>query len=253
MWRLRRLDPAHFQRFYTRLIRHVSQGRVLRQSSRGALMVDQDRYALGSTVQIRARLTDPQFQPLEASAVTLNVTRPDRTSQQVTLRPDPNRAGMFAGQLTVLSEGTYRLEIPVPESDGERLTRRIKVSLPDLERQQPQRNDPLLSRIALATNGVYYERIEAALGAEASDPLVGRLKDRTKTVIQTGALDPPSLRWLLQRGLPERLWQQGWFSWLVQQTWVRKLLDQTLLWWLMIVLCSLLCCEWLIRRLSKLA
>jgi hypothetical protein len=253
MWRLRRLDPAHFQRFYTRLIRHVSQGRVLRESSRGALMVDQDRYTLGSTVQVRVRLTNPQFEPLEVLAVALNVVRPDRTLQQVTLRPDPNRAGMFAGQLTVLSEGTYRLEVPVPESSDERLTRRIKVSLPDLERQNPQRNDPLLSRIALATDGVYYEKLEAALGADASDPLVGRLKDRAKTVIQTGALDPPSLRWLLRRGLPQGLRQQRWFSWLAEETWLRRLLDQTLLWWLMIVLCSLLCCEWLIRRLSKLA
>ena len=226
---------------------------MLRESSRGALMVDQDRYTLGSTVQIRVRLTNAQFEPLDAPSVTFNVARPDGTSQQVALRADPERAGMFAGQLTVLGEGTYRLEVPVPESDDECLRRRIKVSLPDLERQTPQRNDPLLSRIALATGGAYYEELEAALGGDATDPLVGRLKDRTKTVIQTGTADPPSLRWLLRRRLPEGLWQQEWFSWLANDTWVRKLLDQTLVWWLMIVLCGLLCCEWLIRRLSKLA
>ena len=35
MWRLRRIDPAYFEVLYTKLIRHVSQGRILRGSSRG--------------------------------------------------------------------------------------------------------------------------------------------------------------------------------------------------------------------------
>ena len=33
MWRLRNLDPAHFEVLYTKLIRQVSQGRILRGSS----------------------------------------------------------------------------------------------------------------------------------------------------------------------------------------------------------------------------
>jgi len=253
MWRLRRLDPGHFERFYTSVIRHVSGGRVLRQSSRGTVMVDQDRYVLGSTVQIRARLTNPQLEPLEAARVTLNVIQPDGNVRSIGLRPDPSRVGMFAGQLTVLAEGTYRLELPVPESDDERLTRRIKVTLPDLERQSPQRNDKLLSRIAQGTGGKYYPELEAAVGAGARDPLIAQLKDRTKTIIQTGVLEPPSLRWALKRWLPAGLHQQAWLARLADRSWLGALLDQTLIWWLMIVLCSLLCCEWLIRRLSKLA
>ena len=54
MWRLRRLDPAYFDQFYTKLIRHVSQGRLLRGSSRGVLLPGQDRYLLGNTVEVRA-------------------------------------------------------------------------------------------------------------------------------------------------------------------------------------------------------
>ena len=38
MWRLRRVDPDYFDQFYTKLIRHVSQGRLLRGSSRGVLL-----------------------------------------------------------------------------------------------------------------------------------------------------------------------------------------------------------------------
>ena len=47
MWRLRAIDETYFTQFYTKLIRHVSQGRLLRGSSRGVLLVGQDRYLLG--------------------------------------------------------------------------------------------------------------------------------------------------------------------------------------------------------------
>ncbi len=54
MWRLRAVDEAYFSQFYTKLIRHVSQGRLLRGSSRGVLLVGQDRYLLGNMVEVRA-------------------------------------------------------------------------------------------------------------------------------------------------------------------------------------------------------
>jgi hypothetical protein len=219
MWRLRQVEPGHFERFYTRLIRHVSQGRLLRQSSRGALMVGQDSYSLGKTVEIRAQLTDAQLAPLETPQVTLDVFPPDGSVQQVVLRPGSGRAGTYSGQFTVLQEGTYRLELPVPESTDERITRRIQVTMPDLERQDPRRNDKLLARIADGTGGKYFDSIAAALGS--LEPLVSRLRDRTKTVILTAAPDPA--------------WEEAWLR------------------WLMIGICGALCLEWLIRRIYKLA
>ncbi|NQT17206.1 MAG: hypothetical protein HQ582_30915 [Planctomycetes bacterium] len=253
MWRLRREGDALFERFYTRLVRHVSQGRLLRQSSRGALLVGQDRYAVGSTVEIRARLTNARFAPLEATGVAMDVFAPNGRAEPLTLRPDPSRSGVITGQFTVLAEGTYRLELAMPQSDDERLTRYVKVSLPDLERQDPQRNDKLLSRIAQATGGRYYAGLEAAFDSEEPDRLAGQLKDRTKTIIQTGVVEPPTLRWLLKERLPPPAWRLGWVAWLADESWLRRLLDQTLIWWLMIIACGFLFCEWLIRRLAKLA
>ncbi len=221
MWRLRRTDEGFFERFYTQLIRHVSQGRLLRQSSRGTLIVDKDRYLLGNTVQIRAQLTNAQLQPLRAAKVPMEVIQPDRSVQTVMLQPDAARPGMFVGQITVLREGAYRLELPVPESDNERLTRRIQVRLPDLERENPERNDKLLHRIAEGSGGKCYTDLNAALGPDSADPLVAQLKDRTRTSILSETPDP----------LQERAWLR----------------------WMMLVVCGLLCGEWLVRRLSKLA
>ncbi len=221
MWRLRRVEESYFDQFYTRLVRHVSQGRLLRQSHRGSLLVDKERYLLGNTVEIRAQLTDAQLKPLRAPSVALDVIQPSRGVQSVTLRSDATREGMYAGQLTVLQEGVYRLELAVPESDRERLVRRIQVRLPDLERENPQRNDALLSRIATGSGGKYYPTVDAAWGPETPDPLVDHLKDRTRISIVTSGPNPES----------ERPWLEA----------------------MMFVLCGLLCGEWLIRRLLKLA
>ena len=222
LWRLRRVDDGYFERLYTRLIRHVSQGRLLRQSSRGALMIGQDRYMLGNAVQIRARLTDARLKPLDEPSVALQIIQPDGVPQTVALQPDESRVGTYAGQITVLQEGVYRLELPVPDSDDQRITRRIRVSLPDLELRNPERNELLLKRIAAGTGGRYYDDVETALKTDGPDPLFRLLKDHTRTAILTAA--------------PDRLWEQTW-----------------MMEWIMYILAGLLCMEWLMRRLLKLA
>ena len=234
MWRLRRVDEAFFEQFYTKLIRHVSQGRLLRGSSRGNLMVGRDRYVLGNTAEVRARLTDSELKPLEAAEVELQVVAPDGSTETVLLKPDPQRIGTFAGRVPLVQEGAYRFELLVPASDDVRLTRRVQVKMPDLERQNSQRNDALLSKIAQQTGGRYYTDARKALAelnaaalpdgdsaAARAGSLLAELKDRTKTIVLTAA--------------PDRLWRESW------------------LFWAMILICGLLLLEWLIRRLMKLA
>jgi hypothetical protein len=220
MWRLRAIDDNYFSQFYTKVIRHVSQGRLLRGSRRGVLLVGQDRYLLGNSVEVRAQLTDARLEPLNAASVPLQVVSPDGSQQTVTMRPDPARQGTFIGQFPALQEGSYRLELPVPDSDNERLTRRVQVKVTELERENPQRNDALLASMAAnSAGGRYYIGMNSIFSGD--HPLVNELKDRTTTVIQPESPDPKS-----------------------EESWLR---------WMMIALCGLLCLEWLIRRLLKLA
>ncbi len=221
MWRLRALDDRYFEQLYTKLIRHVSQGRLLLGSSRGMLLVDRDRYLLGGTVIVRAQLSDARYEPLDVPSVTLQVLRPDSTSESLQLAPDPARKGMYVGQFTALVEGTYRLELPVPDGEGEILSRRIQVRVPDVERENPQRNDALLSELAKRTDGMYYVGADAVLGGRGLPPLASQLKDRTETTYLAGVTDREF----------EFDWMRG----------------------LLIAICGTLCLEWLIRRLSKLA
>ena len=218
MWRLRAVNPNEFDEFYTKLIRHVSQGRLLRGSSRGVLLVERDRYFLGQTVAVRAQLFDSQLEPLQSSSVSLEVYQPDDTLQTVKLTPDPSRAGTFGGQFAVRQEGVCRLELAVPDSGAERLTRRIQVRLPDLERENPQRNDPLLSQIARDTAGQYYVGMDALLGVNVPKSLIDELRDRSLIIPVSEA--------------PVPLWDNAY---------------------VMFGLCGLLAVEWLTRRLLKLA
>ncbi|MGW8256448.1 MAG: hypothetical protein ACWGMZ_03080, partial [Thermoguttaceae bacterium] len=219
IWRLRAMDESYFAQFYTKLIRHVSQGRLLRGSSRGVLLTGQDRYQLGNSVEIHAQLLNSRLEPPVSSGVQMQVFTPGGAMQNLMLRPDKVRPGSYQGRFPATEEGDYRLELPVPESDNERLVRRIQVKAPELEREHPLRNDALLSQIARQTGGKYYIATQDVLHERPS--LVEQLKDRSCTMIQIDPVDPR-----------------------VEEKWLG---------WLMFIICGLLCVEWLTRRLVKLA
>jgi hypothetical protein len=118
----------------------------------------------------------------------------------------------------------------VPDSE-EPLNRRIQVKVPDLEREHTIRNDPLLSDLAQKTGGKYYDNLDKALGVATSPApsteggpasegasLVDTLRDHSRTITVLSA--------------PTPLWDNQWT---------------------MEILCGLLCVEWLVRRLMKLA
>lgn len=222
MWRLRHEDPTYFEVLYTKLIRHVSQGRILRGSSRGALLVERDRYELGENVVIRARLSDPQHKPLTADSVTAQLLRPDGTNEPVKLAAETERPGMYMGQTTVLQEGTYQLALPIPGGNEEPLSRYLQVRVPDLERTHAERNDALLSAIAKDSGGIYYKQLSAAIHGEGATPPLGQaIKSRAEVKVVKGAPD--------------------------------KNFAKAQMHWLLGVIAGSLFLEWIVRRLNRLA
>ncbi len=220
LWRTRALDPGYFEKFYVKLLRHVSQGRLLRGSQRGLLLVERDRLDVGETTTIRAQLSDRNFQPLERTQIVVDILRPDRSWDSLTLRPDPSRPGMYSGQLLMLREGAYELALELPEEDV-RITRRLRAVVPDVERRQARLNDTLLRTLAQQSGGEYYHGVAAVGDPEHERPLALQLRDmRRQTYLA---------------GVPDR-----------QR-------EQDLAQWLLVAACGLLCVEWLTRRLWRLA
>jgi hypothetical protein len=222
LWRLRGVDPAYFEVLYTKLVRHVSQGRILRGSSRGALLVERDRYQLGETVVLRARLSDAQHKPLTERTVSAQLLRPDGSTESVKLTAEADRPGMYASQVAVLQEGTYQFSLAVPGDNEEPLSRYIQVRVPDLERTHAERNDTLLASIAKETGGIYYRRLDTAIRGDAATLSLGQaIKSRAEIKLVKGAPD--------------------------------KDFAQAQMHWLLGIIAGALFVEWILRRLNRLA
>jgi hypothetical protein len=220
-WRLRRLNPAWFEMLWTKLVRYAAQEHLRRQSARGSLVVDHDRYQVGSTVEVRAELKNPELRPLVAPGVTLLVSRDGKDQQPMTMPADPTKPGRFLIDLPVLQQGDYSLKVIVPQSKNETLSRTFHGVVPKLEDENPQRNVALLQEIAKKTDGIYYPDLTVALAGNATPSLVDLLKDVSHTDKIPLAPKPED--------------------------------DEELMKWMLIALCSVLCVEWLVRRLAKLA
>jgi len=237
LWRLRALDVGYFEKLYTQLLRHVSEGRLLRGSSVGRLLVDRDRYYVGDVVAVRAQLSTLRREPYMARSVTARVTAPPQRAgaqdgggasstrgavRNVELLADANRPGSYLGQFVVASEGSYRIELTPPEAPDELLSKRITAAVPDLEFRETRRDEELLTALATKTGGHYYPTVEAALrGAGDVKPAAELFESLAETKVIHGKPDEK-------------------FAERVNQA-------------LLAVICGALCLEWLLRRLMKLA
>ncbi|MEM8944864.1 MAG: hypothetical protein AAGD11_06735 [Planctomycetota bacterium] len=222
LWRLRSLSVEYFEVLYTQLIRHVSQGRLLRGSSLGRLLVPKDRYTVGDDVVVRAQLSSESREPLVADRVTARVVSPDGAGRNLTMSADPDRAGNFVGQFSVRQEGSYRIELPVPDVIDEQLVHRLQVSAPNLEFDRTRRNGELLAAIATRSGGQYYKSLtSAAEGSENLRPLGELIENCSETRLLRGSPDAKFTEWLN-----------------------RILLG---------VIATALSAEWIVRRLMKLA
>ncbi len=222
IWRLRDVDVDFFQRYYLSLIRWVSQGRLLRDSTRGVLLLDKNRCWVGDQVIVRAILRDASDNPLMATSVNAVLSRPGRPTETIELNnlQDAARPGTFLGQFLAHSEGSYQVRLPIPNTPAgqQELTAEARASIPDLEKQRPERNDALLTEIASKTGGSYLVESQGVLQADGLASMISPADQETYLP------DTPNERFTKKT-----------MAWLVG--------------WLTLVLAM----EWTIRRLHKLA
>lgn len=214
LWRLRSLEEDYYDRLWIKILREVGQGRLLRGTNRGILLLEKTQYPLGSTVQVRARLLDPQFKDYQADRVTYEVFDP--TGRPLTPAPtllaDKTRPGHFGGAFVAALPGNYKLELPIPEST-DLLKGSVSIRLPNLEFDHPEQNEQLLRAMARKETGGAYLKL-----ADAASQLPALLPDRTAEKVQYD--------------FPRTLWDRQW---------------------VMYLLVGLLSAEWLTRKLLKLA
>ena len=225
MWRVRKLDVEYFEQYYLKLIRWLSQGRLLRNSTRGVLISDRERCWMGDSVSLQAILKDAQDQPFLAEKVTALITDPmgRQTEIQLNSLQEAVRPGTFSTTFTTSLQGEYRINLPIPNSPQmEVLSTTIQVNIPNLEKERPIRNTKLLNELADKTQGYYFQNMKA-WDAPEEDPLsplqLIAKRDQVTTL----------------PGTPNQMFRF-------------KLMA-----WLLIVCVTSLCLEWTFRRINKLA
>lgn len=230
MWRLRGVNDALFDRYYTKLLRWVSEGRLLRDSKRGILLVDRPRAMIGETVTVRAVLTDAQFEPLKVASVEADLLKPSGGMEKIRLTPLPGepREGTYGGRFVVREPGSYELRLTLGDAlDEEVLRQTVQVRLPTLELERPRRNDDDLEAMAKLTGGTWLPINPSAVSGSAAgaaallEPLAESIVPQPQTTVLPGTPD---------RDFARRL-------------------NATLMW----LLAGCLTFEWVTRRLHKLA
>ncbi|RIK75583.1 MAG: hypothetical protein DCC68_20950 [Planctomycetota bacterium] len=220
-WRLRALDEAYFERFWTKLARFAAEGRLLRGSRRGALLVENRRVTLGQRVEVRAMLQTAERDPLVVDRVAVQLSQPAGAVASVMLLPDAATPGVYRGDFLAAEQGVYRLELEAPGTPYELVAETIRAVEPDLEAEHARRDDALLSALAGSTGGKYLVGAGGPMAFGVTSAITGELRDAT--------------RYLRVRGAASATWDRLWATTLLG------------------VICGLLFTEWTLRRLAKLA
>lgn len=249
LWRLRRGDERSYEQLATKILKHVAQGRLQRESDRGSLATDKPRYTLGSIAQLRVTANDAQLQPLSTPTLPLDVLTPAGTLRTVDLAIDPNVPGTYATHLPLNEEGSWSMQFSIPDSD-QKITRTVLVQMSDLERENPSRNEPLLREIALKSGGVYYDSPSKAQPMVKDSPLYGSLDffarprgaETEENAVSDAAEDDETLKPVVE--LLRVRSQRAVLDTGAQENSLRLFL---------MLICGFLMLEWTLRRLMKLA
>ncbi|MGI9177849.1 MAG: hypothetical protein ACR2IT_08335 [Pirellulales bacterium] len=218
LWRLRAIADAAYERLAAQLVRHVSQGRLMRGSRRGRLIVDRDRFPVGGTVTVRLVAADAAT--VQRVPPSCHAVAPDGARIPVPLTAEPARPGTLQGSFVAAREGGWQIEVDALPGD-EPLSRRIHVQLPDRELVRPQLDRGLLTQLAAATGASPRFLADGGLTPEQVQALAAEIPDRSRREYETGAVD----------------------------TAFKQRLNAVLLG----LGCGGLCLEWIVRRLSRLA
>jgi hypothetical protein len=227
MWRIRELGDLYFDRYYTKLVRWISQGRLMLDSDRGVLLVDREQALLGDQVAVRAVLKDQRFQPLIQSEVVARLLDPRKRNMPLVLRPlpDGSQPGVYTGQFPAQAAGEYTIQLQLGGLASEEvLSASVKARVPAVEMQRAERNDELLAALAIQTGGRYMPGVAAALAPA----------DSGQQTALAAAIVPQDQTTYLP-GVPDRRFQLRWLG------------------WLMGLIAGCLSLEWLARRLHRLA
>ena len=196
-WRWRSTGELYFERFWTQLVRYLTQPRREGASKRGTIIIDRQVIRPGDYVKIEARVLDASFAPWHAGEVECRVELPDGTERTLALEAIPGRAGWFTARLAVDWAGPSVIRVPLPGQDAltgdeavpQMLIKHLDVETSDIEMRSLAMRADQLTELAERTGADYVPLAEA-------DSLPDRIENATR-------VHPV-------RGSERALWDNGW-------------------------------------------
>ena len=212
IWRLRKLGPGLFERFWTNVIRAAAEGRATAGDAPARFLLDARSVAVGEPVRVRADVRDRRGAPSDRDRVTVEIDGPDGNpvpASPLTLLPASGRPGQFEATFVSRAPGRYVLRLDPREVGGEEpITAELDAELPALERRTVRQDVPVLTALGEGTGGAYLPLADLAALPDLIEP-----RDRIVTVDES------------VRALWDRRWMLGLIVALLGIEWLtRKLL-----------------------------
>jgi len=209
-----------FDRFWVQTVRYLLEGRHSGQRRRFRIYLDREVAGLGDAVQITAQVFTENYAPLEAGSVEVRIRHLSADVEEkkedlvLELAAIPGKDGHFSGTFAPPALGDYELR-PVGDqykskepNAPDTPSAAFNVVLPDREMGNVKADHTLLRNLAGRTRAMYTEL-----------PGVAKLGDPK--------LIPPASERIVTQGRPVPLWDT---------------------WTTIVVILSLLCAEWILRK-----
>lgn len=218
-WRFRyRVGDTHHHRFWGQVLRWATADKLPAGTAHVKLGTDRPRYSSDQPVRVRAKITQPDFTPVESDDVAAVVYHADKPILRRKMEYVKGSLGLYSADLGTFEGGTYRVELDAPAAksiiaaDGaEKVTSDFFV-IPAVPQELTE----------LSANRGLLERIATLTGGQVADP--------PRAADALAALGPPRLV------LPDRRQWSLWNSWP-----------------LLLLIIALAGAEWFIRKRARLA
>lgn len=167
-WRYRRnAGDRYHVTLWGQIIQRMAGKRLLDETPRARLQVEQRHYGPGDRVRVYAKLFNRSWEPLleeSVPGVLVGSADPDER-QDVVLRSVPGQPGSYRGELVAGAPGNYRLALAGDE------VARLDFTVRDTtrERSRADLNGDLLRELAEQTGGAYLPLAEFARLPEVLD------------------------------------------------------------------------------------
>ncbi len=111
-WRLRYREGDKFHhKFWGQMLRWATADKLMFGSSCIKVAADRSRYSPGENVRVRARIMRKDFSPVSNMSPSVRVMNGDKEVARRKLRYEMNSPGIYSGEIGMLPEGNYKLEL----------------------------------------------------------------------------------------------------------------------------------------------